>query len=188
MPTFGYTGTTESDRANLTGVITAIYSQMGANNGIAQSITINAKNWDTGSGADDHTIKCALYNASKNLVGSTEAKLIVGEVYASYTLNFAEPKPSLIANQYYYICAWSNQPGNGQGVVNMTGGEGFGPTYYELKDYDAAGGIYPASVTLSNSTADYWLNIYCTYLYADNQDITMTGNMGLMGQITCKQT
>lgn len=160
MATFGWTNTTIGDNVNIYYYINAIKQQMGATDGVAQSMTIYAKN----ATENHHMVKCALYDNSKNLIASTDATEILSTSYQSYTLNFPSPKPTLEANQYYYLAAWSNKSTDvKQCYVNMTWGAGYGPTYYEQKDYDLLDGEYPASLNFGDTTDNYWLNIYCTY-------------------------
>lgn len=121
--------------------------------GIGQSITVCLTVTTL-----QHKVKCALYDASGNLVdnGVTEERTIPIESNTWETFNFGATKPILLANTDYIIVAWS-EPVTGNcklayGVLVGWTQKYTGATYND----------FPTPVSFATQ-ADYGCSIYCSY-------------------------
>lgn len=143
------------------GYIFGLKAQMGPSSGIGQSITVRLGHYTTTA----FQVKCALYRVSDNsLVGSTEEKTIVGTGTRWYEFIFNDPKPSLSANELYYICVWSS--------TSDIAGE-YCAVSYESDIYDP--GVWWSGSEPYGSWPQPWgppgewgtrrtMSIYCTYV------------------------
>jgi hypothetical protein len=102
-----------------------------------------------------HNVKCAIYNSTFNLLGSTETKSVAKNTNTWVTFNFASPV-WLPVNSYYWLCVWGNAA-SGDAVA-----------YYDAGDADK--GLYKSSTfgdwqtTLTGYTlATTKFSIYGTY-------------------------
>ena len=77
--------------------------------GTADSITAYIGVGSSPTGGHDTYVKCAIYDSSLNLVGSSAQVLLPKATTGWRTFNFSDPKPSLsIAN--YWLVAWAEFP------------------------------------------------------------------------------
>ena len=152
MTIFGNDNSDLDSDTNLESYLQGGYFQMGSTNGIATSISVYL------TFGQNTQLSCALYDSSIDFVAKTE-NLATHEAGWN-TLTFSS-SPSLIANAWYYICAWAESD-EGVGLSKMAYHEstGNGKFYYNIAyDYEN----WPASITWGGSDVDDLVAIYCTY-------------------------
>jgi len=181
MATFGSNNTDDDARADCKDIVVACKFQMGATNGTGDSISVYVID-DGGIGAGGK-IKCALYDASLNIVtnGITEEDdMDSGESLKWYTMNFnPAAKPSLTASAWYYIAVWcedapsiaslSYDNSNGSGIIS------------DNQTYSAGDYVNFPDPHANDSTvdADAQGSIYCTY--TEDASPPVSNPLGLMG-------
>ena len=112
---------------------------------MADSISVYLKHWDSGE-----KVKCALYDASRNYIDTTE-ELTTGGIANWYTFNFSSP-PNLLAGVDYIIVMWSDS--SVQTAASWVGGTAY---WLETAAYNG----WPAS--LNAPTSAFIKSIYVNY-------------------------
>lgn len=116
--------------------------------GIAENIRIYVDSgWSSGE-----KIKCAIYDADRNFIASTEERS-TGIINGAWnTFNFSDPKPSLEAETDYILVAWADS------VVYISAESIAADTFwFESADYNS----WPATLAAPTSSTDK--SIYCSY-------------------------
>lgn len=167
MATLGWT--TQGGAGNqvaLAEQLIALSSQSMTENGIAQSMTVYVK---TGTPGVSHQIIGAIYDSSKSLLGQTVQGTIVNSSFTSVTMNFEEPKPTLVSGESYYLVLWGDvagsPPDDQNAYVATTSAAGAGyPCQYQDKYYGVFG-LYPGTFSSVECGGSFYygLNIYITY-------------------------
>lgn len=137
--------------------------------GEAQSITVYLKGWAAGE-----KVKCAIYNADKTFIKTTEERT-TGGGDGWYVFNFAAPKPSLSASTDYILLAWADS------VVDVAADTGApaNSQWYQSAAYNN----YPDPI--GDPTSSSKKSIYCTYTPTiTNYTSTLTAAIGLSATLT----
>lgn len=105
--------------------------------------------------------KCAIYQCGYNkLIGVTEEKTInLSTTPAWFTFNFSDPKPVLMADDYFIVCTISNDASSGVGYSVE------GSSYKRVQSNPTGG--YAIAFTDPLYFNEYMgsASIYCTYFY-----------------------
>ena len=129
----------------------SLYALSGEGTVDATSMTVYS---ETSGG--NNTWKLAIYDASYNLVGSTEERSIGYDDW--FTFDFASPL-TLTRGQSYYLVAWSSNENDGGYVSGY--GYSVGAGRYQDIDYSTAGGSFPDP--LDQTSHDRLVSIYVNY-------------------------
>jgi len=133
--------------------------------------------------------KCALYthdagnNEPDDLVtnGVTEEVLVPTQSEVKTRFNFTGTKPRLEANTYYWISLFCGA-GDGGNYFYADAATGYQHDYLSKVYND-----FPANFGVPSGTyANLKVSFSCTYTEYANETMTLTGDMAMMGDVTCK--
>jgi hypothetical protein len=153
-PSFGYTSAgTSSKSVAVDSIIGSVFT-LTTGSGTADSMSFWAR---YSSGSDSNNAKCAIYNHSDlSLVGNTTAQSCAyTATYTLYTINFSEPKPSLVNGSSYVLVVWLDKTSNNYYVPYVTGDANQG----HIQALAING--FPAPLVPSHDNNKY--SIFCNY-------------------------
>ena len=157
-PTFGYTSGEEGDWIDCIDNVGGGYFQMGGTDGTADNITAY---WYGGNNVQ--SAKCCLYDSSKNLIANgvtDEENIEQGFAWGWVTYDFSGDKPTLTADAWYYICAYSEDEfGTDYFLLGYADSGGSGAFDDNSESYDT----FPNPFTANVVDNDGKVSIYCSY-------------------------
>lgn len=154
-PSFGVTTEAPTLGSYINNEVKGIHASP-ASDGTADSITI----WLGTFSGSAFAVKCALYEYAASgttpLIenGVTEERIFGQETHGWQTFNFEGTKPSISAEDEYWIVAW----GNGTNYIDLryeTGASGIG--FHKQATYDG----FPDPITVYTGTREH--SVFCNY-------------------------